>query len=337
MCASYIKYRAIPTREVYSGFYYKPITPTTTPKWSTDGPIIDDIRSHGANFTEYELHCFTSKMSRMLRFIDKSILCKLDSKKIGSEVRLYIRLDSGGEFYPITEELEPVVEAMVTKAKEMSNYFLLIEFEEDLIYDGTCLPLTWMRSMISFVEFPPSIIYLYNEVEEVDNVIVGHAVYIRLDPRSSYTELAKMLSKLVLDSLVSMFRAGTVVLSSTVDSQFIIDWDLKRVGRSKVDDEYSTYAPRWKNYLLTKSPSEFLEERANEWIRVDVSTDPRARHRIAGALEGYEFKFCDKHVMVKVTNIIQANRVIKKTATSAAREGEVYYEDVHAGTVRSIL
>lgn len=345
---------AIPTIDVYSGFSFSAEVDEDSPSTSDEEyendagetqamrggaedhrrprtdivGVITPIWTRGANHTPYELYCFSSHVRDKLRRIDPILSFVLQQKKSGKLMKYFIELRSGGIFRPITSELAPVIERIVTKARERITHFLVFNPLRDIYYKGICLPINWMRGIIPYIRLPDKVgpTYVTYEYE-------GSRVYAKTAPDSNYSDVYNLLNRMIVDELLDIYLRGGIVLSSATDSDFISTWELMKYRES-------IYVPRWKNYIAAPRPSEFLKERyiGNEWMRIDVDSDDDSRHAVAVALAGYEIKFCDRHVMIRVTSVKQVSAVTRLVVTTRPGFGvTTNYLDVHKGIIRSTL
>lgn len=337
----YVDYYAVPTLEVESPFSYTHVVIEND--YVDIGPrreIIDSVESRVANYRPYNVHCFVTQFSQMIKSINPALSFCLVHKRDGNVTRLFVELKEGGIFRPITSDTKPLLEKMVKLCATKPNDILLFRPNSDIYYNDACIPFEWMAGVLPYAEISHTVVYDDSE-QNINPYYHDGGIYITLDPDSCYTDIETSLKFQIYDYLSSLYTKGCVVLSATLESRFIIDWDMERHNSYDVGD-HALYCPKWSNVYAAQSPTEFITSRllGNEWARFDIGHDERRRYSMSKAIKGFSHAYCDKYLLVKVSGIKDLNSVTSLLLSSRqldASDGEaVTYEDLLRGTIKII-
>lgn len=295
----YISYYQFPSNEVMTPFSYRDydsLTDNSLPKQRTN---VDSISSRTANYTDYDLFCFGSKLTEQIRRLNPNLSHRLVPKKYKKRIFWFVHLQAGALNLPIDKDLQSKLQDAVTEAyRTLPGKALFFSAHFDLLIHGLTLPRLWLKSVLPLVSVPEYINYHSLAIHNLETEVQDDCLYLRLHADTNYSTDYNALKLDFLNHLLYLYRCGTVALSP--DSPLIAKWQL-------VERTSGLYTSKWYNCLFAQDKTLFFLRLllGSQTISIRIGENQVLRHHIAEKLKLAHF-FTQDSLVVFVQNLTQA-------------------------------
>ena len=307
------------SEEVITPFFYQSYNFLTDKHYpGQQRSAIDSIADRTANYTDYDLFCFNSKLEMQIQTWNPDLSHRLVPKEYQGKIFLFVELLYGYSNLPISKEMQEKLQTAVTECyKLVPGKFLFFSTKQAIPIRGLVLPSYWLRSVIPLLSLPEVINYNQMEIFSLQAEFYEGNLYLALDGDTNYTEDANQLKLKLLEYLHLLYVQGTVALPK--DSPLIKDWSLKSVLPG-------LYTAKWNNFIFAKEKTPFLLSLVygEKDVSFLVPENEVVRHHLAKEMT-VPHLFLHDTMTAQVTNLEEALQVSYAITRSLKhQEGEVF-------------